>query len=306
MEFRTLRAEEREAWFDHCAEVFKDTGRAYFVRHYEKDPLTEDGDIFVAMDGQDIAATVRVFKRRVYLRGQAVGMGGIGEVSTKERYRRQGLSGELLKMAIAHMEALDLPISTLYTGTHHHYARYGWEKHPTEWVEMALPETSLPDGWQLRAAQDADWEAFPALYDLYMPRFNGAILRDDRRYWERWVRSEVKGAAVLIRKADGAVRAYGFTGEAKEGKPFRLQEFAAAPEAEALLPAMAAELAREHGAERIVLPSPLWSGQGERTPDDGLMVRLNHSFLLAGETIETTEGLRAVFERPWPISADSF
>jgi len=44
-------------------------------------------------------------------------MGGIGEVSTKAAYRRQGLSGKLLEMSVAYMEAEDLDFSMLGTGT---------------------------------------------------------------------------------------------------------------------------------------------------------------------------------------------
>ena len=110
VEFRTLRREELNQWFDHCAQVFTqgeytDRMRLYFMRHWYNDSRRRLSGIQVAVVDGEIASTIRVFLRNVYLQGRITAMGGIGEVSTKPQFRRQGLSSKLLEMSIAYMES---------------------------------------------------------------------------------------------------------------------------------------------------------------------------------------------------------
>ena len=87
MEFRRLRPEELEDWFTHLVSVFalgsSKGGREYFLRHWENDPWKNLEDIFVAVEAGQILSTVRIMPRRIFLAGEEVTMGGIGEVSTK-------------------------------------------------------------------------------------------------------------------------------------------------------------------------------------------------------------------------------
>ncbi len=54
VEVRSLREEELERWFDHCAEVFKGESREYFVRHWNNDPWRNLNSIFVAVEDGDL------------------------------------------------------------------------------------------------------------------------------------------------------------------------------------------------------------------------------------------------------------
>lgn len=96
IEFRTLKNDELEKWFDHCMYVFNEgiysrEYRQYFVNHYNNDPWRDLDTILVCMDDNKIASTVRIFNRKIYLNSKEVSMGGIGEVSTKSEYRSQGV-----------------------------------------------------------------------------------------------------------------------------------------------------------------------------------------------------------------------
>jgi predicted acetyltransferase len=73
--------------------------------------------IFVAFDTEknQIASTVRVFLRQMKIGEYLFKMGGIGEVSTKEAYRHQGLATKLLHCALEYMNQLEIEISSLHT-----------------------------------------------------------------------------------------------------------------------------------------------------------------------------------------------
>lgn len=78
------------------------------------DPDRTPEGIFVALDSSAgvIASTVRVFTRRIIVQGGEFKLGGIGEVSTKSQYRRQGLASKLLQVLLPSLLLLatDFPI----------------------------------------------------------------------------------------------------------------------------------------------------------------------------------------------------
>ena len=107
VEFRTLRREELNQWFDYCAQVFTQgstpTDALYFMRHWYNDSRRRLSGI------RWLWLTARLPVPSgpgmcICCRGRSSLMGGIGEVSTKPQFRRQGLSSKLLEMSIAYME----------------------------------------------------------------------------------------------------------------------------------------------------------------------------------------------------------
>lgn len=76
------------------------------------DPWAQPEGIFVCVDKtQDkftIAATLRVFHRKLFWNQKEISAGGIGEVATGNTYRRQGLASNLLK-------ACNQPIGVILT-----------------------------------------------------------------------------------------------------------------------------------------------------------------------------------------------
>lgn len=272
--YRTLKPSELESWYAHCHSVFTEDAPGYFKGHYEMDPHAETDMIFVAVDGMEIAATVRVFCRTVWLHGRAVAMGGIGEVSTKAAYRRQGLAGNLLRMAIAQMEARGMPVSILY-GNQPLYERLGWRFCPVRFSQVeaeTLP--SLPEDAGVRAYAPEDLAALMGMYDLFAGRLDGAVLRNEA-YWRRWVLAQWTEPAVLLLK--GRPAAYCCARPSKDGGLFHAEEICAAPQAEALLPGFLRTLAEADGCARIRFRTPLCPSIHGIQNDDphGMMVRLN-------------------------------
>ncbi len=206
MEFRGLYPEELEVWLDHVTSVFTG-GRQYFSNHWHNDPWRDPEGIRIAVDNGAIVSTVRVFIREMFLHGEPITVGGIGEVSTRPEYRRRGIATQLLKDSIRFMESRDIVVSVLF-GSQRIYSIEGWEKVPRYYARQSF-----------RAERQSEWEVRPAnfddavevkriadLYDGYARKFNGTVVRDEIGYWTQWVRTESPNAWVAER--DGNIEGY--------------------------------------------------------------------------------------------------
>ena len=206
MEFRALYPDELEKWLDHVTHVFSG-GRQYFSNHWHNDPWRDPEGIRIAVDSGRIVSTVRVFIRKMFLHGEPVTVGGIGEVSTRPEYQRRGLATQLLKDSIQFMESRDIVMSSLH-GSQRIYSIEGWEKVPRYYARQPLTAKKQV-AWDVRPANfdnHAEVERIAALYDAYARKFNGTFVRDDMAYWTEWVRTESPNAWVAER--DGVIEGY--------------------------------------------------------------------------------------------------
>ena len=202
MEFRALYPDELEKWLDHVTHVFSG-GRQYFSNHWHNDPWRDPEGIQIAVDNGTIVSTVRVFIRKMFLHGEPVTVGGIGEVSTRPEYQRRGLATQLLKDSIRFMESRDIVMSSLH-GSQRIYSVEGWEKVPRYYARQPL--TAKKQGvWEVRPANfddTAEVKRIAAIYDTYARKFNGTFVRDDMAYWTEWVRTESPSAWVAERNGN--------------------------------------------------------------------------------------------------------
>ena len=206
MEFRALYPDELETWLDHVTHVFSG-GRQYFSNHWHNDPWRDPEGIRIAVDNGTIVSTVRVFIRKMFLHGEPVTVGGIGEVSTHPEYRRRGLATQLLKDSIRFMESRDIVMSSLQ-GSQRIYSIEGWEKVPRYYARQPITGKKQV-AWDVRRANfddAAEVKRIADLYDGYARKFNGTFVRDDMAYWREWVRSESPNAWVAER--DGVIEGY--------------------------------------------------------------------------------------------------
>ncbi len=88
--FTSLEEVELELWFYHTAECFawKGTPKIHFESHFFLDPFRSVEDILVAKVASKIVSSVRIFAREMYIDGQIVKIGGIGEVYTRISFNR--------------------------------------------------------------------------------------------------------------------------------------------------------------------------------------------------------------------------
>ncbi len=265
MEFRALYPEELEAWFDHVTHVFSGN-RQYFVNHWENDPWKDIEGIRVAVDAGKIVSTLRVFIRQMFLHGEPLPVGGIGEVSTRTEYQRRGLATQLLKDAIRFMEERDIALSSLH-GSQRIYSVEGWEKIPRFYArETFAAKTTQTAQWNIRRINfqsQTELNQIATLYDGYARKFNGTFVRDDKAYWTDWVKTESPNTWGA--EKDGTFEAYV---SVTHNERLNIEEFAVAETLfaqdkgkhlfETLIRAIIAEMDAE--SLEVVYPAPIANG----------------------------------------------
>ncbi len=277
LSYRTLYPHELDAWVTHCASVFTRETPEYFLNHFVRDPDRDCDFIFIALDGSEVVSTVRVFIRTIWLQGRAVPMGGIGEVSTKLEYRRQGIGERLLRTAIDAMTDGNMSVSILF-GDQPLYSRLGWRECPSS-LTVAVSDTlpALEPAAQVRPFREEDLPFLMGIYDFFAGRLNGAILRDEA-YWRRWVLAEWNSPYVLL--LNGTPVAYCCAAPRKSGELLEVTELCAAPHGESTLPCLLRATANAFKSKRVqFLTSLVPSLKGERISlKNAFMARLNIPF----------------------------
>ncbi|MEG0766661.1 MAG: hypothetical protein RR482_03000, partial [Clostridia bacterium] len=115
------------------------------------------------------------------------------------------------------------------------------------------------------------------------------LLRDPA-YWKTWVMHAWRQQSVDVLVGSEGVKAYLALRSSHGEGAYILNELAACPEQEGLLPALAGEVARRCGAYTLQMGRDLLPGYGTPVPDAcGRMLRLNQPL---GE-IKTTQALCA-------------
>jgi predicted N-acetyltransferase YhbS len=160
-EIRALRstAELEGPWLDLVHSVFSPVRipRQYFARHWSSDETSSQNLrwVLVAVERRSgrLVATVRVFRRTIYLRGRAVVMGGLGEVSCLPCYRRRGLASALLRRALQLLAEEGVRVCALHAAAAAAgmYRRLGWRPAPME-VQL-VPLSLRDDAHDARQAQ---------------------------------------------------------------------------------------------------------------------------------------------------------
>ena len=264
MEYRALYTNELEAWLDHVSHVFS-AGRKYFFNHWINDPWRDFDGIRVAVDEGKIVSTVRVFVRKMFLHGEPVTVGGIGEVSTRSEYRKRGLASQLLKDSIQYMEENNIAISMLHGGQRI-YSVEGWESVPRYYTKKAIQGSKSQD-WNVRSANfedDKEVERISSIYNNFSRKFNGTFVRDETAYWTDWVQTESTHAWITER--DGIIDGYvslSVQDEKMSVKDFTVSEelFSQGKE-EGLFNVLLSEVIAQMGEESLVVeyPAPLANG----------------------------------------------
>src|SRR5690348_1421893 len=179
MEFRSARRSERDQVLDLLALWYND--REFFARYNLNDPTFRDDLCLVAEDRGRLVSTVQIFDRRINLDGQAIPMGGIGSVFTREDYRHRNLASRLMELAGATMEREGFEVSLLFAVRLTFYNQFGWK-------EVNRSFSVMPGAAGLKAPDDLEVEAFDAGRDLadlmrlhreYSGRFNVTALRSE-------------------------------------------------------------------------------------------------------------------------------
>jgi len=242
---RSARREDFPAIYDLLRVCFRNERIEYFIRQTEDDSTYRLHHTRVLEADGRIVSHVRIFERRMRVRGVTLPVGGIGSVATYPEYEKRGYATALLRDAIERMEGAGHALSFLFTGLLSFYGRLGWRVVPQP-IYTAQPEEvaglSAADV-SIRPFTSADLPAVARIYRRATEGASGAIVRS-LRYWSdhmTWVRDDPEG--FLVAEARGRVVAY-VRSYVEIDNHLHLLEGEALPGAEDALAVLLAELGR--------------------------------------------------------------
>lgn len=182
---RSVRRSEFPAIFDLLDTCFATTDRALFERQTLNDSTFRlaDGVVAEDPDGRPVSF-VRIFRRRMLLRGIEVEAGGIGSVATHPEWRQRSLANGVLQECIRRMERRNVALSFLYTGIVEFYERLGWRVVSIPLLTVLAEEAAeLPSGpYHVRPFTSADLRTIRRIYENDIRGRTGAVVRSPR-YW---------------------------------------------------------------------------------------------------------------------------
>jgi predicted N-acetyltransferase YhbS len=179
--FRTIAPEERGAVLDLLENWYGD--REFFARYFRHDPGFRDDLCFVATDNGRMVSTLQVFRKEVRLQGVTVQVGGVGNVFTAAEYRARRLASELLRRAIAAMDAHGFDLSLLFAVRLAFYGHYGWRSHVRHLIFIDRADVAASGAYCVEPFAAADLGAVMDIYDRYNAPFSGPTVRN-RNYWQ--------------------------------------------------------------------------------------------------------------------------
>lgn len=209
---RSLRPADLPHVFDLLRTCFVGTPADHFVKQHLYDSTFRPWQGRVAeLDGR-VVAYVRIFDRRMRVRGVPFRAGGVGSVATHPDFRRQSLASTLLADAIRVMERRGYAISYLYTGIMPFYERLGWRVVAQPYfrapaADLAGLASAVPP-YSVRTFEPADLPRVQRVFALATRGATGAVVRD-AAYWRDhfwWANDDLRFFLVAERR--GNVAAY--------------------------------------------------------------------------------------------------
>ncbi len=183
MEVRAAHPSERDEVLDLLSLWYND--REFFALYNQNDRRFRDDLCLVASDSGRIISTVQIFDRAINLQGQAVPMGGIGSVFTREDYRHKGVASQLMRLAVETLIREQFEVSLLFAERLTFYNQFGWRDVERQLSILAdasalsVPSTSLRERFVIDAFDEArDLETVAEIHRAYSGRFNVSGVRD--------------------------------------------------------------------------------------------------------------------------------
>lgn len=208
---RAARRRDLPAIYDVLEQAFTDAPISLFVAQTEGDSTLRMRHARVAVDGGRVVAHVRIFARRMLVRGVPVAAGGIGSVASHPDARGGGLPTALLRDAIDVMRSDNVPVSFLFTGIPQFYERVGYRtvREPSFVADAGEVASIAHDGgYALRAIDGDDTPALLTLYRRATAGTTGAIVRTARTWRDAQAWLAEDAAAPLVAEWNGRTVAY--------------------------------------------------------------------------------------------------
>lgn len=257
LKLRAALTDDLPAIYDLIEQCFPEAPRELFVAQTEVDSTFRLRHARVAVLDGRIVGYVRIFARRMRVRGVPLPAGGIGSVATAPDAQHRGIASMLMRDAIEQMRREGVAVSFLFTGIPGFYERLGYRivREPFFTADAAeaaaLAAQSLYD---VRPATDADLPRLVRLYRDATAGTTGSACRTRRqcRDAQQWLGEEPGGA--FVAELHGRIVAYARTRCRTYGHEImELEHRAGHAGAVSPLVAAASSLALAHGEPLVAL-----------------------------------------------------
>ncbi|MBI3945119.1 MAG: GNAT family N-acetyltransferase [Armatimonadetes bacterium] len=183
---------------------------AWYIRR----PGLGEGHSFLALAGQELAASTFVTAARVVFGGETVACGIIDSVMTRPRWRRRGIATALLERAVDEMRREGLGASLLYTlegsGGHRIYSRLGYRERAVAHYYHADAVPAAPPEPGLRPARPDEEEAVRARLNAWLGGCDGYVPLDDALWrWRRRERPRIMPSTLFVLDAPDGIAGTG-------------------------------------------------------------------------------------------------
>ncbi len=150
----------------------------------------------------EMAACMLTLPLVTWINGAPIPLGGVSAVSSLPEYRRLGLTGAMLRRALADMRDRGEVLSGLFTPHVPLYTSFGWEpasqnlSHSFATKQIALRRSLAPAGHYVRTSPD-DWRRLDAAWRRFIadPVLSNCQIERDEQWWRAVVFNERNGAA---------------------------------------------------------------------------------------------------------------
>ena len=136
--------------------------------------------VVAAVDGK-IVATVRAMPQARRFHGATMRFGAVGPVSCLAPYRRRGIVGQLLTLALERMRERGQVLSGLHTPHDSLYRRYGWERAESKvsysFEPKAIKLRFRSSGGHTEPGSAESWQRLDNIFQEKTRNANGPFVR---------------------------------------------------------------------------------------------------------------------------------
>lgn len=214
----------------------------------------------VEVNGQ-IVSMLKIFRRSIAWHGDAMLIGGIGDVVTHPAHRGKGYASMAIEDAIRYMRDGGYKWSILFTELTQFYRQFGWEVLPQLSLHVSVGEderaTKAPSDGLRNFSIDDHLDDVARIYADENATRQGTLRRTDD-YWRsqyRYKDDPPHASAVAVR--DGQVVAYARA--LYSARQSAIEEYGCLPGQDAALRALVQQSlarARESGSPSLEIPAP--------------------------------------------------
>ncbi len=237
LRYRPARRTDVETLAELGARVYRVSSLEQRREFYTDHPRFGLRDVRIGeLDGRVVASLV-LYSHTAFVRGQGLGVTGVGSVAVSPEHRRRGVGETLMRMALREMRQQGRALSMLYAFRDSFYRKLGYGA--AERVQtLAINPANLPASEESRRARRLmlpDRPAVQALYERVAQQGHFALARTEE-WWNRRLWTYPGDWIVYEGRRRGQIEGYLYYEADAANGPFKLSldvnEFVAAtPEA---------------------------------------------------------------------------